>query len=278
MEATRYRIGEVCKITGLSKDTIHFYVKSGLLTPDFVDENNGYRYYSRWNLWQLDVITMCRKLSIPLSQVKEILASHDNAKVTELLAKYRDQALALSRYYQQVAEDISWYETVNEQIQSQPLDDTVHLEVLDSQVVIAGLRQEKQAYEHYHASLMEAAKDELLHAESIRRKYGYVLELEAMKENRIFKLQEYMQLENSDYSRVHPENLMVMPAGEYAIFSVHIQDEQADFSPLFNWLEANKRTVDLVFADEIGLQLFGYVEYGYDCTIKAHLVDDPKQS
>lgn len=49
-----------------------------------------YRYYSRWNLWQLDVITMCRKLSIPLGQIKEILASHDNAKVTELLAKSRD--------------------------------------------------------------------------------------------------------------------------------------------------------------------------------------------
>lgn len=106
MEATRYRIGEVSKITGLSKDTIHFYVKSGLLEPDFVDEINGYRYYSRWNLWQLDVITMCRKLSIPLSQVKEILASHDNTKVTALLAAYREQALALSRYYQQVADDI----------------------------------------------------------------------------------------------------------------------------------------------------------------------------
>ncbi len=139
MEATRYRIGEVSKITGLSKDTIHFYVKSGLLEPDFVDEANGYRYYSRWNLWQLDVITMCRKLSIPLSQVKEILASHDNTKVTSLLAAYRDQALSLSRYYQQVADDILWYEQVNERIQNKPLDSSVHLETLEQEVVIAGL-------------------------------------------------------------------------------------------------------------------------------------------
>lgn len=274
MEATRYRIGEVSKITGLSKDTIHFYVKSGLLKPDFVDEINGYRYYSRWNLWQLDVITMCRKLSIPLSQVKEILASHDNTKVTALLAAYREQALALSRYYQQVADDIRWYEQVNERIQNRPADLAVHLETLKEEIVIAGLRQEKQAYEHYHASMMEAAKDALQHAETIRRRYGYVLDLEAMKQNHLLKLQEYIQIPHCDYTRVNPENLLVIPAGQYAIFSVHIQDEHADFSSLFNWLKDHHRKVDQVFADEIGLQLFGYVEYGYDVTIKAHLVNE----
>lgn len=80
MNTAKYLIGEVSKITGLSKDTIHFYMNSGLLAPDYVDENNEYRYYSRWNLWQLDIITICRKLSIPLTQIKKILSSHDNVQ------------------------------------------------------------------------------------------------------------------------------------------------------------------------------------------------------
>lgn len=33
MDTAKYLIGEVSKITGLSKDTIHFYVNSGLLAP-----------------------------------------------------------------------------------------------------------------------------------------------------------------------------------------------------------------------------------------------------
>lgn len=98
MDIVKYLIGEVSKITGLSKDTIHFYVNSGLLTPDYVDDNNGYRYYSRWNLWQLDIITICRKLSIPLAQIKKILSAHDNAKITNLLLEYRSEALRLSEY------------------------------------------------------------------------------------------------------------------------------------------------------------------------------------
>jgi len=36
MDKEKYLIGEVSKITGLSKDTIHFYVHYGLLTPDHI--------------------------------------------------------------------------------------------------------------------------------------------------------------------------------------------------------------------------------------------------
>lgn len=37
-----YPIGEVSKITGISKDTLHFYIKSGLMTPDYIDPEHLY--------------------------------------------------------------------------------------------------------------------------------------------------------------------------------------------------------------------------------------------
>ncbi|WP_346697545.1 MerR family transcriptional regulator [Catenibacillus scindens] len=70
-------IGEVSQDTGISKDTLHFYDKIGLLVPDHIDPNNQYRYYSLRNLWQLDMITTCRKLNIPLETVKKILSLKD---------------------------------------------------------------------------------------------------------------------------------------------------------------------------------------------------------
>ena len=45
MEHTYYRIGEVSQVSGVSKDTLHFYSKIGLLVPDYIDANNQYRYY-----------------------------------------------------------------------------------------------------------------------------------------------------------------------------------------------------------------------------------------
>ena len=44
MEHTYYRIGEVSRVTGISKDTLHFYNKIGLLVPDYIDPDNQYRY------------------------------------------------------------------------------------------------------------------------------------------------------------------------------------------------------------------------------------------
>lgn len=173
MADEKYLIGEVSKITGLSKDTIHFYVNSGILTPDTIDENNGYRYYSRWNLWQLDIITICRKLSIPLEKIKQILSSHDNSEITELLLEYRNEALRLSHYYEQVAEDISWYAKENKRIQQEIVTKEITKKQLDKEIVIAGmLKRDKISY---HANLMEAAKDELQKANTIQRQYGYIL-------------------------------------------------------------------------------------------------------
>ena len=108
-----FQIGEVSRITGLSKDTLHFYEKAGLLMPDYIDPENQYRYYSRKNLWQIDIITTCRKLSIPLEKVRQILSFRNNQKLVDLLMEYREEALRLSAYYQQVADDILWYNKEN---------------------------------------------------------------------------------------------------------------------------------------------------------------------
>lgn len=111
-----FQIGEVSQITGLSKDTLHFYEKAGVLVPDYIDPENQYRYYSRWNLWQIDIISTCRKLSIPLEKIKQILSFRDNERIVELLMEYREEALRLSAYYQQVADDILWYNEENQNI------------------------------------------------------------------------------------------------------------------------------------------------------------------
>ena len=138
MEHAYYTIGKVSQATGISKDTLHFYNKIGLLVPDYIDPNNRYRYYSLRNLWQLDIITTCRKLNIPLETVKQILSLRDNAEITKLLMEYRQEAIRLSQYYQQVAEDILWYGEEHEQKKKKKDITTIQEKWLDEEVVIAG--------------------------------------------------------------------------------------------------------------------------------------------
>lgn len=175
-----------------------------------MDECNQYRYYSRFNLWQLDIITTCRKLSIPLEKVKQILELHDNAKITQLLLDYRSEALRLSRYYQQVARDISWYEQENLRISAGTLSDRVEKKWLEEEKFITGARKKDP---DYHANLQKAAKDELRYAETIQRKYGYFLDLEQMKNGIFFKDREYLKIADCSYTMSNLKACTPFPPG-----------------------------------------------------------------
>lgn len=271
MKEEYYQIGEVSRITGISKDTLHFYTKIGLVTPDYINPENHYHYYSRWNMYQLDIITTCRNLKIPLQKVKEIISSKDNEKVVQLLMEYQNEALRLSQYYRQVAEDISWYYEENERIKSQVPDGKVHTAYLEPETVIVGNQKRKAS--SYHANLQDVLNQEFRATNFVRRKYGYFLDTESFLDNKLKKYREYVVLPDGDYSSVNPEHLYVLPGGNYAVCTIPIKNETADFSVLIDWLNQNHYKTDAVFAEETGFQLFKYI-YHYYCEIKVHLISE----
>lgn len=260
MEQSYYRIGEVSRATGLSKDTLHFYDKIGLLCPEHVDPRNGYRYYSLRNLWQLDIIAACRKLNIPLDTVRQILSLQDNAQIVDLLMEYRQEALRRSAYYQQVASDILWYQEEHRRIEAQKDSPPVVRQVWrEAEQVIAG--RAAQGSQAYHVNMQQAA--------SIRRRYGYLLDGAGMSAGQVIKLREYVRTEGP-YRWIDPDALYTIPAGRYAVFLLRIRQERADFSPLLDWLAAHGEEADAVYAEELGLQLFPYMD-DYACEVRAHL-------
>lgn len=269
MEEEYYRIGEVSKITGISKDTLHFYTKVGLVTPDYINPENHYHYYSRWNMYQLDIITTCRNLKIPLESVKEIISSRDNEKVVKLLMEYQKEALRLGQYYRQVADDISLYYEENKHIKSKISDCEVSIAYFEPETVIIGNQKRKDS--SYHANLQEVLKQEFQTTRFVRRKYGYFLDIEHFWKNGFRKYREYVKLPDEDYSSVNPEHLYTIPGGRYAVCTIPIKNETADFSALINWMRENRYRTDAVFADEVGFQLFKYI-YHYNCEIKIHLL------
>ena len=266
-----YQIGEASKITGISKDTLHFYIKSGLITPDYIDPQNHYSYFSRWNMYQLDIITSCRRLGIPLEKVKQILSFRDNDKVVALLMEYQQEALRLSRYYQKVAEDIDWYGRENEHIKQKAPDTSVRLEHRDAETVIVGSKAREDS--SYHANLQEVLKEEMGDKHFLRRTYGYFLDIDRIAQNELLKRREYVKLPDEDYSGIRPEHLFRLPDGYYAVLTVCIRDEETDFSPLLTWMEENRVTTDFVIAEELGFQLFKYI-HQYYCEVRAHLIKD----
>ena len=139
---------------------------------------------------------------------------------------------------------------------------------LEERTVINGNQERDES--SYHANLQEACKDVVSNSPSIKRQYGYVLDIKGAKNNLFYRKREYIQLEESNLTYVDPSNIFTIPSGKYAVCTIEIHGKHVDFSSLFEWLDKNGYQTDAIYADEVGLQLFEY--YDFFCEIKAHLI------
>lgn len=122
----RWTTGEVSKLRNISVRTLRYYDQINLLTPSF-REDNGKRYYSEGDLFQLEKILLLKSLSLSLEDIqavldeysyKQILISHYNylqEQQSKLQTSISNTASLINMIH--LKEDLSW-EHVSELVQN----------------------------------------------------------------------------------------------------------------------------------------------------------------
>lgn len=83
-----FTIGELSKLLNISPKTLRFYDNIGLIRPEERDPNNGYRYYSIYQIPQIIQTIEYKSMGINLNDVKERFEyGNDPYKVSEFLEK-----------------------------------------------------------------------------------------------------------------------------------------------------------------------------------------------
>lgn len=80
--------GEFAQLNCVSRKALRIYHEMGLLVPEYVDEETGYRYYTVRQSSVLDMITQLREIGFSLSEMKEIMDRADAAHLRETLFGY----------------------------------------------------------------------------------------------------------------------------------------------------------------------------------------------
>lgn len=75
------KIGEFSKLSHLTIKALRFYEKEGLLIPDEVDLQTGYRFYKTSQLTKAAMIKSYRQLGLTIEEIKEIYNGTDKKKV-----------------------------------------------------------------------------------------------------------------------------------------------------------------------------------------------------
>lgn len=88
-----FQIGDVARIFHLSVSSLRHYEKIGLVTPEYIDRETGYRYYSTRQFECLNTIRYLRILDMPLLQIADFLKNREISKMQEMLLRQKEEVI-----------------------------------------------------------------------------------------------------------------------------------------------------------------------------------------
>lgn len=110
-----YTIGEVSKICNISAKALRYYDKIGVLSPDHISEENGYRYYDRETLLNVPVLKYYKQMGFKLEEMQELLSGNTYHFVRHSLHNKIDE---LKSQEQEIHDSLiavqDWFELVRE--------------------------------------------------------------------------------------------------------------------------------------------------------------------
>ncbi|WP_276955372.1 heavy metal-responsive transcriptional regulator [Allomeiothermus silvanus] len=113
-----YRIGELARASGLSRDTLRFYEREGLLCPEGRSEG-GYRLYGEGAFQRLRFIKQARALGLSLEEIKAVLEAMQGGRppcadvrrvLGQKVALLDERIAELSALRNALAERLEWAE------------------------------------------------------------------------------------------------------------------------------------------------------------------------
>ena len=102
----KYRIGMFAQMNHISIKTLRFYDDIDLLKPAFVDENNGYRYYTSQQMPLLYQIISLKEIGFSIDEIKTLVQGESEKKLLQskkvellLMQSQISKQLAKVEYY-----------------------------------------------------------------------------------------------------------------------------------------------------------------------------------
>lgn len=249
-----FSIGEISKLFNIDVRLLRHYDKIALLKPEFVNKENGYRYYSTRQFECLNTIYYLRSLNIPLAKIREFFENRDDQKMLEIL---KDQK-------RQVEEERNQLDRIERKIQSRLLQiedafqteyDKIEERKLNDRR-IAVLKKELSISEDLEQPIRELAKRDSLHAVMFLGKVGVSISSTNLQKGNFDKFSSiFVVIEPEDDCG---ENVSYLPSGNYLTirFRGTHKDAEPSYFKIFQYMKEKGYT----FAGD-SLE-FALIDYG----------------
>jgi DNA-binding transcriptional MerR regulator len=124
-----FSIGQFAKLTGLTPRALRIYAKEGLLQPEVINPETGYRYYSQAQSLVAERIRLLRSIDMPLEDIREVLSYPGTEVCQELLQSHKQRLEEQLKEYQEAlqtledlsARDVNAYPVAIKNVPEQPV-------------------------------------------------------------------------------------------------------------------------------------------------------------
>ncbi len=234
----------------MKKDTLLHYDRIGLLRPERVDAQTGYRYYSARQLYTFDLIAALKRLGLPLGEIRSYLGRRSREDFLDLLRRQQEILAREQRRLESIASLLGESIRATEGAAALP-SGTVRLERQAEAYYISTAAPKLSAYDERQYLLQVRPLLERARAHgSLAFPPGDILRREALAEGIV--------IEDAYFCRVKPEGgtegLLRRPAGLYAVLyhQGNYESQYGAYRALYDWTQAQgHRVLGDLFAEDL---------------------------
>lgn len=238
----RLTIGQMARMNHISRQTLRFYDKIGLLTPDTVDSETGYRYYSIRQSAYLDMIQYMKSLGMKLKDIKKQMERGDPALIKSALLQKSGQIDSQIRALKQQKRAVERALQSCRHYESSPPDGTILLEYIPERwiyLIDAGINFYDYGIEVYE-KMLRKLKERLI-SDRLPQTYfcnaGTILRRKDLERRRFYSSEIFVLV---DREFVADHLAVSIPASPYlCIYCNEFEKEKEYIGRLLNAVERN---------------------------------------
>lgn len=257
-----FSIGEVSKIKDITIKALRYYHKMGILIPNYVDEQTGYRYYSIEQFIYIDVIKGCRALGTSIVELQEIFKEHDTEELMGFLQQKRIEAQENIVKMQEIIENI---DNLNESVQyskSVLCDDEIEVKAFQKRYIVVNRCKESGSLTEllYYSDL-----DRVIKENNVEARINKGIIYNAKSDGVVEPVYVFSEVKES-YNIGENEYIKILPKGNYLVLSYSKNNEEERTHKIFEYVKNH----NLQVKSFIELELFDdfFNTDSYSCQIQ----------
>lgn len=241
-----FSIGEVARLKKVTIKALRYYHDIGFLVPRYIDESNGYRYYSLDQFIHLDLIKMGRSTGVSIKELQKLFSFADMEYLSQFLKEKNKEIQEQINQLNEIKSEIELFSNKVDEWKMVSKTDEWKMEYFPVRyLVTASIAEigEAQGMMGYHQ--LENKMDDY----DIESKYEYGTRYTLSTNGDLKPVSVFEVIDSEDFQAHKSDaSFMKIPSGYFLTYTFFEEREMVEVQKLLEDLQEKQRDTELILS------------------------------